>query len=225
MSASTMPRIVDPRVYRRQGPPIAGYPLRPRPQCNSMEIRVRRATVADAPLLAALQRRTALLAYASIFPAEAPKPDLDVMTLEWQRRLSGLHSPNACAFVAQVGRGCQAGVIVACGDPVDPDLGHITRFYVDPKEWGQGVGRALYDKASRISIRLATRRHRFGYSSTMNELEVGMNDSAGPALGSENPSSVLTKSRTSVTSCFSDPRCWIRGWPRSPDRRQERPSQ
>lgn len=112
-----------------------------------MEIRVRRATVADAPLLAALQRRTALLAYASIFPAEAPKPDLDVMTLEWQRRLSGLHSPNACAFVAQVGRGCQAGVIVASGDPVDPDLGHITRFYVDPKEWGQGVGRALYDKA------------------------------------------------------------------------------
>jgi len=58
-----------------------------------MEVWVRQATVDEAPALAALQRRTALFAYASIFPPEAPQPDLDQMTLDWQRRLSGIHAP------------------------------------------------------------------------------------------------------------------------------------
>jgi ribosomal protein S18 acetylase RimI-like enzyme len=110
-------------------------------------IRVREASTSEAPALAALQRRTALVVYDPIFPAEAPKPDLDQMTLDWQQRLSGFHSPNTRGFVAVVDGNLQTGVIVASGDPDNPDFGHITRFYVDPKEWGQGVGRALYDAA------------------------------------------------------------------------------
>ena len=112
-----------------------------------MEVWVRQATVDDAPALAALQRRTALFAYASIFPPEAPQPDLDQMTLDWQRRLSGIHAPNARGFAAQVAGNLTAGVIFASGDPDDPAFGHITRLYVDPREWGQGMGRSLYDSA------------------------------------------------------------------------------
>jgi len=112
-----------------------------------MEVRVRPATVDEAPALAALQRRTALFAYASIFPPEAPLPDLDQMTLDWQRRLRGIHAPHTHGFAAEVAGDRLAGVIVACEDPDDCDFGHITRLYVDPREWGQGMGRSLYDRA------------------------------------------------------------------------------
>jgi len=111
-----------------------------------MRVRIRQATVDQAPALAALQRRTALFAYASIFPPEAPQPDLDRMTLDWQQRLNGIHSPNARGYLANVSNRL-AGVIVACGDPSDPEFGHITRLYVDPQQWGQGVGGLLYEHA------------------------------------------------------------------------------
>jgi len=113
---------------------------------TSMEVRIRQAVADEARALAALQRRSALFAYASIFPPEAAQPDLDRMTLDWQRRLSGMHSPNARGYRADV-RNLPVGVIIACGDPDDPKLGHITRLYVDPQEWGQGIGRSLYDEA------------------------------------------------------------------------------
>jgi hypothetical protein len=47
-------------------------------------IRVRKATVAEAPALAALQRRTALFAHASRFPAQAPKPRFDYSKKPWR---------------------------------------------------------------------------------------------------------------------------------------------
>jgi hypothetical protein len=96
-----------------------------------MEARIRQADVGEAPALAALQRRTYPIAYDSISSPEVPKPDFDQMTLDWHRRLSGHHSPDARAYVAEVG-GLLVGVIVACGDPMEPEFGHITRLYVDP---------------------------------------------------------------------------------------------
>jgi len=113
---------------------------------TSMEARIRQADVGEAPVLAALQRRTDLIAYESISPPEAPKSDLDQMTLDWKRRLGGHHSPDARAYVAEVG-GLLVGVIVACGDPMEAECGHITRLYVDPQHWGQGIGRSLYERA------------------------------------------------------------------------------
>lgn len=110
-----------------------------------MEIKVRQASPVEALALAALQRRTALLAYASIFPAEAPKPQLDQLTADWERRLGGSHGPNACGFVAEVPGNPMAGAVVGSGDPDDVSFGHITRLYVDPKVWGNGVGRSLYE--------------------------------------------------------------------------------
>ena len=61
---------------------------------TSMEIPIRRATGDEAPALAALQRRTALFAYASIFPPEAPQPDLDRMTLDWRSGSTGSIPPT-----------------------------------------------------------------------------------------------------------------------------------
>ncbi len=80
------------------------------------------------------------------------------MTLDWQQRLTGIHSPDARGFAADVDGGLPAGVIVACGDPDDPDFGHITRLYVDPQKWGHGVGRSLYDSAVSYLVRTGYER-------------------------------------------------------------------
>lgn len=60
--------------------------------------------------------------------------------------MSGTHAPNACGFVAETaGNPLLAGVVLGSGDPDDTTLGHITRFYVDPNVWGNGVGGSLYE--------------------------------------------------------------------------------
>jgi len=46
------------------------------PIVTSMEVGIRQAVVEEATMLAALQRRTALFAHASIFPRDAPQPTL-----------------------------------------------------------------------------------------------------------------------------------------------------
>jgi hypothetical protein len=57
---------------------------------ESMEVRIREAGVDDCPALAALHLRTALFAYGSIIPPEAPRPNLDHLILDWERRLGDL---------------------------------------------------------------------------------------------------------------------------------------
>jgi GNAT superfamily N-acetyltransferase len=111
-----------------------------------MEASIRQARVDDCPTLAALHLRTALFAYASIFPSDAPRPKLDDLTLDWKRRLGGLHGTNVGGYVAAVADQI-AGVVVAGADPDHFEMGHITRFYVDAPYWGQGIGRLLYDAA------------------------------------------------------------------------------
>ena len=111
-----------------------------------MEVSIRPARVDESPVLAALHLRTALFAYTSIFPSDAPRPKLQDLTVDWRRRLGGLHSPNVGGYVADVGDQL-AGVVVASADPDHLDMGHVTRFYVDARHWGQGIGRLLYDAA------------------------------------------------------------------------------
>jgi ribosomal protein S18 acetylase RimI-like enzyme len=113
----------------------------------SVPVAVRQANLAEAPLLAEFHRRVALVAYASIFPPEAPPPDPDQMELDWHRRLSGEFAPHPVGYAAELS-GQLAGVIIASGDPDMPTFGHITRLYVEPRLWGRGVGRSLYDRAA-----------------------------------------------------------------------------
>ena len=115
-------------------------------QNELMEVSIRQARVDDCPPLAALHLRTALFAYRSIFPSDAPRPKQNDLTLDWERRLGGLHTPNVRGYVAAAVDQL-AGVIVAGADPDHLEMGHITRFYVDAPHWGQGIGRLLYDAA------------------------------------------------------------------------------
>ena len=111
-----------------------------------MEVSIRQARVDDCAALATLHLRTALFAYTSIFPSDAARPNLVDLTLDWEHRLGGLHSPNVAGIVAAVDDQL-AGVVVAGADPDHLAMGHITRFYVDAPHWGQGIGRLLYDAA------------------------------------------------------------------------------
>ena len=111
-----------------------------------MLVDVRQANAVEANLLTGFQRLVAMVAYASIFPPEAPKPDPAEMVLDWHRRLSGEFAPHTVGYVAELS-GRIAGTIVAGGEPDLPKFGHITRLYVEPRLWGQGVGRSLYDCA------------------------------------------------------------------------------
>jgi len=112
----------------------------------AMPVVVRPASLDEAPLLAEFHRLVALVAYASIFPPEAPAPDPARMALDWPRRLSGDFAPNPAGYVAELS-GELAGVVIASGDPDMPTFGHITRLYVEPRVWGRGIGRSLYDCA------------------------------------------------------------------------------
>jgi GNAT superfamily N-acetyltransferase len=105
------------------------------------ELRV--ADVDEAPVLAELHNRSALVAYRDIFPPEAPPPTLERLVCLWE---SWLGSGQLLAFVAELA-GEAVGVTLAGADPVDGSLGHLARMYVDPQRWGQGIGRALYAAA------------------------------------------------------------------------------
>ena len=111
-----------------------------------MEVWIRQASVDDSPDVAALHLRTALFAYASIFPPEAAPPELHHLTLDWERRLGGRHAPNLHGFVAVAGDQI-SGVILAGADPDHLEMGHIARLYVDAPQWGQGIGSLLYEAA------------------------------------------------------------------------------
>ena len=93
-----------------------------------------------------LHPRTALFAYASIFPPEAAPPELHHLTLDWEQRLGGRNAPNLRGFVAVSGDQI-SGVILAGADPDHLEMGHITRLHVDVPQWGQGIGTLLYETA------------------------------------------------------------------------------
>jgi len=98
------------------------------------------ATLAEAPVLAELQRRSALAAYRHIFPPEAPTPTFDRLLSLWE---SWLGSGALTGFVAEVA-GDSVGVVLAGADPSEVTVGHMARMYVAPERWRQGIGRLLY---------------------------------------------------------------------------------
>lgn len=109
-----------------------------------MSVSVRTADSAEAPDLARLHLEAALVAYASIFPEDAPKPTYEGLLARWE---DWLHSGAMNrALVASEGEDL-IGVVLVGPDPDVASTGHISRFYVRPDRWGTGVGRRLYDAA------------------------------------------------------------------------------
>jgi ribosomal protein S18 acetylase RimI-like enzyme len=102
---------------------------------------IRTAQAHEAGAVAQLHLRTALHAYMDIFPPEAPPPTAEELTEQWS---AWLGDERHRGFVAEE-TDAVVGVVLAGPDPVDEDLGHLSRLYVDPAMWGRGIGRALYD--------------------------------------------------------------------------------
>jgi GNAT superfamily N-acetyltransferase len=97
---------------------------------------VRRGGTDDVPALAELHLRSALTAYAGIFPAAAPTPTVDSLAVHWQQAID---DPTNAVFAADVG----GGVIATTA--TRPGVGNLRHLYVDPSHWGNGAGRALHD--------------------------------------------------------------------------------
>jgi ribosomal protein S18 acetylase RimI-like enzyme len=111
-----------------------------------VRLEIRAVTEADLPDVAAVQVASAIVGFAHIFPAAAPKPTVQAMEEEWRRRLFGSSPPDAVGFVAAVDAR-PVGVAVAGALPDDPRTGQLSRVYVLPDHWAAGIGRQLYDEA------------------------------------------------------------------------------
>jgi GNAT superfamily N-acetyltransferase len=107
---------------------------------------LRRASLDDSAAAAAVQCRSALVAYRHIFPAEAPAPTPESLTPLWNARID---DDRWAVWVAEKG-GDVVGAVMAGPDPDAPGkqrVGHLARLYVLPECWGSGVGRLLYNAA------------------------------------------------------------------------------
>lgn len=109
-------------------------------------VSVRVAAERDAPILAGLHRSVALHAYADIFPADAPPPELAQLITDWTARIGPERPPEQACFVAHAHEAI-VGVVCAGPAPDSPSTGHLSRLYVEQTQWGRGIGRLLHDHA------------------------------------------------------------------------------
>lgn len=109
-------------------------------------VSLRVAETSDVRAVAELHRSTALVAFAEIFPPDAPLPDRMSLIDDWTAQIASTPTAAAACFVAEID-GAIIGVVVAGPSPGDSANGHLSRLYVDPAHWGSGIGRTLYDRA------------------------------------------------------------------------------
>lgn len=108
---------------------------------------VRPASPDDVEALAAVELHTALTAYADIFPPDAPTPTHDEFATRWRARLARL---GVGIFVAESDHEIVGLVMADPAPESDPDPhrhGNLRALYVNPRCWGQGIGRRLHDTA------------------------------------------------------------------------------
>jgi GNAT superfamily N-acetyltransferase len=103
-------------------------------------LEVRRASADDVQGLAEVHLRSALTAYADMFPADAPKPTVESLAAHWH---DAAVDPASEVFVAEAGEAIIGGVIATT--ETRPGVGNLRHLYVDPAHWGSGAGRALHD--------------------------------------------------------------------------------
>lgn len=108
-----------------------------------MTTAIRAATVADAPALGAVHLDTVVVAYAGIFPADAPAPAPESLVEEWRAAFA---DPTFHAFLAEED-GSPVGTIAVRADPDTPGCGQLRRLHVLPGRWGGGIGSCLYESA------------------------------------------------------------------------------
>ena len=104
-------------------------------------------TSTDAGVLTRVHHRAALVAFADIFPPDAPAPDFEADRRRWSDRLRRGADDGLRSYVARTGSGIVVGVVLAGADQDEPEVGHLARLYVDPEHWGMGIGTRLYQVA------------------------------------------------------------------------------
>lgn len=104
--------------------------------------------------MAEVELRSALTAFADIFPPEAPKPTLEEFTDRWASRLARMDSGDGVGIFVAIDRtagGAVVGQVMADPDPeTGPGTiahGNLRALYIEPNRWGLGVGRRLHATA------------------------------------------------------------------------------
>ena len=106
-----------------------------------MTAEIRAGTVSDIAAIAEIHCDAALTAYADIFPATSPWPSPASLTPSW---IDLLNDASSDVFAASVGNDvCGAAVLRL--DAAVPAGQLLTRLYVSPSRWGEGIGSQLHD--------------------------------------------------------------------------------
>jgi RimJ/RimL family protein N-acetyltransferase len=107
---------------------------------------VRVADASDAGALADLHLRSAGAGFADIFSSDRREASDADLAKDWEALLRPDKRLGRAVFVAERDDRL-IGVLVAGRDPADPAIGRLARAYIDPRFWGSGVVRLLFDTA------------------------------------------------------------------------------
>jgi len=111
--------------------------------CMELPVAIRVAVPSDAQALADLHMRSAREGFTDIFPAEQlARSHHQELASDWLARLQPDLPLGQIALVAEVD-GIVVGVLLAGPDAPGAAVGRLSRLYVDPRLWGQGVRRRL----------------------------------------------------------------------------------
>lgn len=122
-----------------------------RPSTNGslrLAVVLRAATLDDAPAMGTVWLRAALVGYDGIFPPDAPQPTADELTDRWLRAIAERRTGAAVLVACHAGPDqTVVGTVAAVPDLEDGARSYLHGLYVDPGQWGRGVGAALHDAA------------------------------------------------------------------------------
>lgn len=106
-----------------------------------VDLEVRRGDAADLGAVVAIHARSAAIAYAHIFPPDAPFPSDEDIAARWRPAL--VEDGTSVVFVAEL-EGAIVGGAIGDVAPAERGFGNLRHLYVDPARWGSGAGRALH---------------------------------------------------------------------------------
>jgi len=112
-------------------------------------VRIRDATPADAPAIAAVHVASWKAAYRGMIPDHyLERLTVDDRLAQWERALEGPPAPGHASLVAQDDAATARGFArVGPSVPAAGRTGELWALYLEPGAWGRGAGRALAEAA------------------------------------------------------------------------------
>jgi RimJ/RimL family protein N-acetyltransferase len=109
-----------------------------------LAVRIRQATPDDADAIAELHMRSAEVGFTNIFAGSDLAMSREELAADWWERLQHDARLNRSTLVAESDEQI-VGVLIAGPDPYDSAVGRVSRLYIDPQTWSQGVAGQLLD--------------------------------------------------------------------------------